>query len=574
MPIIHWLGVLLISGLLLSGCSLKPIQPEATAAPRPLAEPSPPVRDVPLSAELLYQILVAEFAAQQGELHLAAQAYLQTAITSRDERLANRATRMAVYSRDLNLALQAAQLWAELAPEQLEARQSLAALLLRHGQAETAIAHMQQVIALAPQGPGQGFMIISNLLSQENDRQLAMQIMEQLVTQYPDEPLARYAQAHLASQLGENEQALLVLEMLLVQSPRMLDALVLQGRVHHAMGNQAEALESIRRALRQQPDNHQMRMIYARMLVDAEQLEEARRQFRILVKNKPDDSDIVYALALLAMELGDLNEAESNFLQLLKLGERSDEARIALGRLAEQRQQVSEAIEWYRSLGPDSERYMDAQLQAAQLILQQQGLPTALNFLRGLSLHSQEDIAQRYLGEAELLATGGELEQAMDVYDEGVALFIDHPELLYGRALLAEKLDRLEQLEQDLLRILENHPEHVHALNALGYTLVDRTDRLEEGFDYVQRAYQLSPSDPAILDSMGWSYFRLGQLDEALTYLRQAYAIMPDAEISAHLGEVLWVMGQREEARQIWRKAEQEDPEHRVLRETLQRLVP
>ncbi|MBE0510930.1 MAG: tetratricopeptide repeat protein [Gammaproteobacteria bacterium] len=575
MRIIRWLGIVLLGSWLLSGCSLNPAQPETSSpAPQPLAEPAPPVREVPLSAELLYQILIAEFAAQQGELHLAAQAYLQTAITSRDARLANRATRMAVYSRDLNLALQAAELWAELAPEQLEARQSLAALLLRHGQADAAVAHMQQVITLAPQGPGQGFMIISNLLSQENDRQLAMQIMEQLVAQYPDEPLAHYAHAHLASQLGENELALLVLDRLLAQSPRMLDARVLQGRVHHAMGNQAEALESILRALRQQPDNHQMRMIYARMLVDAQQLEEARRQFRILVKNQPDDSDIVYALALLAMELGDLDEAESSFLQLLKLGERSDEARIALGQLAEQRQQGNEAIEWYRSISPNSERYMDAQLQAAQLIFRQQGLTAALSFLRGLSLHSQEDIAQRYLGEAELLAAGGQLEQAMEVYDEGVALFLNHPELRYGRALLAEKLDRLEQLEQDLRRILASNPEHVHALNALGYTLVDRTARVEEGFDYIQRAYQLSPSDPAILDSMGWAYFRLGQLNEALSYLRQGYAIMPDAEIAAHLGEVLWTMGQHEEALQIWRKAEQQDPEHRVLRETLQRLAP
>ena len=180
----------------------------------------------------------------------------------------------------------------------------------------------------------------------------------------------------------------------------------------------------------------------------------------------------------------------------------------------------------------------------------------------------------RYLGEAELLSVAGEYQQAMEVYDEGVALFIDHSQLLYGRALLAERLDRLDQTEADLRLILANDPGHVHALNALGYTLVDRTERYEEGLQYIKQAYRQRPDDPAILDSMGWAYYRLQRLEEAEHYLRRAYTLQPDAEIGAHLGEVLWVMGHQDEARQIWQEASELDPDHPVLRETLQRLAP
>ena len=566
----------MLGALLLTGCAAAPQSvidtPVLTEIPPPADNAALPAVD--LDAQLLYQLLVAEFSAQQGALHLSAQAYLQTASTTRDPRLASRATRMAIYARDMELALHAARLWVELDPQQIDARQSLAALLLRHGHAEQAVNHLRQMIALSPQNTGQGFMLIANLLSQEGDRPLALRIMQTLAAEHPDEPMAHYAHAHLANQLGEQEYALQVLNALLARWPDMLDARVLQARVYYAGNNEGAALKSMATAVQQHPDNHQMRMIYARMLVDAGQHQEARKQFKQLNKAKPGDGDIVYALALLAQEAGDLGEAEGYYRQLIQIGERGEEARLSLGQLALQQQRYDESIEWFQSIGTDSERYMDAQIQAARLILQQQDLKAALRYLRGLSLHSQSDIAQRYLGEADLLNAAGEPLQAMEVYDEAVALFMDHADLLYARALLAEKLDRLDQAEADLRRILESDPEHVHALNALGYTLIDRTDRYQEGLEYIQRAYQQNPDDPAILDSMGWAYYRLDELEQAEAYLRRAYALLPDAEIGAHLGEVLWQQGKQDEARQIWQQAQELNPEHPVLLETLQRLVP
>ena len=563
--------------LLLAGCAAAPqTVGEVTLAQTPTDMPDTPVLQVQveLTTPLLYQLLVAEFAAQQGELHLAAQAYLQTARSTGDPRLASRATRMAVYARDMELALHTATLWVELEPEQIDARQSLAALLLRHGHVEPAMVHLHKMLTLAPQGVGHGFMLISNLLSQEGDRQLAMQIMRNLVDSHPDEPLAHYAYAHLANQLGALEHALQELNTLLSRWPEMLDARVLQARVYHSMGDTAAALQSMNTAVRQHSDNHQIRLIYARMLVDAGQLEEARSQFRLLQRNQPEDGDVIYALALLAMKAGDLSEAKRHFNQLIAIGERDEEARISLGQIALQNGKDAEAIGWFQSVGPESERYMEVQIQAARLILQQQNLAAALTYLRGLSLHSQADIALRYQGEADLLTSAGEHLQAMEVYDEAIALFMSHSDLLYGRALLAEKLDRLEQAEEDLRRILDQEPEHIHALNALGYTLVDRTDRYQEGLQYIMRAYQQRPDDPAILDSMGWAYFRLNELDKAEVYLRKAFSEYPDAEIGAHLGEVLWVRGKLDEARAIWRQAHELNAEHPVLLDTLQRLNP
>ncbi len=569
----------------ITGCSAMPPQSEQEPEVMMLteqrfhaqAEQEPVSANLPrlaLSGQLLYQLLVAEFAVQQGELHLAAQAYLTTAYETRDPRLASRATRMAVYARDLGMALQAARLWVELEPEQIEARQSLAALLLRHEQPDEALQHMHVLIELAPKGKGQGFMLLSNMLSQESDHAQALGMMGEVVERHQDEPLARYALAHLANRLHQYPEALHALETLLQDEPDMLDALVLKARVYHALGDEEAALVSMGEAVRRHRDNDQVRLIYARMLVDAQRLPEAREQFQWLQRSQPDDSDVVYALALLALEAGELDEAEGHFMRLLSLGVRDEESRVSLAQIAEQQGQVADAIEWYQSVGPDADRYMDAQIHAARLLQRHQDLDAALDYLRGLSLHNQQHIAQRYQGEAELLSSAGELALAMEVYDEAVALFQDNANLLYGRALLAERMDRLDQAEADLRLILENEPEHAHALNALGYTLVDRTERYEEGLRYIKRAYRMLPNDPAILDSMGWAYYRLERLEEAEDYLRRAYQIQPDAEIGAHLGEVLWVQGREEAARAIWREASELDAAHPVLLETIERLQP
>ena len=473
----------------------------------------------------------------------------------------------------MNTALTAAMLWVELSPESYDAHQSTAALLIRSDRVDEAIPHLEKVLELSPGDRRHGYMLVASLLSREQDTNRALEVMEQLIAEHRDDPDALYALAHLANQLDRNEKAEQVLSTLLARYPEHGQALLLQARVLHSLGKGEAALESLRRALEQRPDNDQLRLTYARMLVDARQLAEARREFQILNRRLPDNTNVIYALGLLALEAGDTDDAINNFTQLVNDSDHEDEARFALGQIAEANKQPTVAIEWYQSV-PQGERYMDAQLQAARLIANTKGFDEARRYLQELPLSTSEEQIQRYLAEAELLSDEQRYEEAMELYDEALVLFIDDPQLLYARALTAEKIDRLDILEQDLRRILSRDPNNVQALNALGYTLTDRTNRHKEALDYIERAYRQNPDDPAILDSMGWVLYHLGRLEEAENYLKQAADKLEDGEIAAHLGEVLWARGKKEEAKKVWNEGLKFAPEHKVLQQTIERFIP
>lgn len=563
----------------LAGCATPPQAPQQAEAPQTPAAPDEETPEnlpqVELSASLLYKLLVAEFAAREGQVRLSADAYLKSAQETRDPRLARRATQAALYARDGATALTAANLWVELQPENIDARQSLAALLIRSGQNDKAIPHLEMVMAYSPpNSPGHGYQMVANLLASSDNPQQALQTMEQLRTPYRDDPQALYAHAQLAHELNENETAGSLLQQLLEQQPGQTDALILQSRVSHALGRQQEALDSLHQALELKPDNDNMRLTYARMLVDANQLKAARRQFQILNKRLPDNTDVTYALGLLAMEAGDIDAAEPHFLELLRRGERGEEASLALGQIAQLQGKPQEAIDWYRSV-PQGERYMEAQLLAAQLMAEEDGVDAALEYLQQLPLDSDEERIQRSMVKAELLAAEERYDEAMTVYDEALTEFGDNTQLLYSRALTAEKFGRIDLLERDLKRILELDPDNSQALNALGYTLADRTDRYEEAYRYIEKAYTLEPGEPAILDSMGWILYRMGRHEEAIDFLRRAAKELPrDPEVAAHLGEVLWISGQKEEARQVWGEALKLSPDHKILNQTVERFNP
>lgn len=563
--------------LVLAGCSAMPQHEQEQEEAPPAAETQEPLEgplpEVELTPELLYQLLLAEFAGQGGALRLSADLYLKTAQETRDPRLAQRATRIAIYARDTDTALTAALLWVELSPQDYDAQQSAAALLIRSNRGDEAIPYLEKLLQIAPDDNSHGYLLVANLLSHEQDKARAMAVMERLISTHRDNPSALYALAHLANQLDQNEKAEEILNTLLTEHPEQTQALLLQARVLHSLGKGEAALESLHRALQQSPDNDQLRLTYARMLVDARHLPEAREEFRILNRHLPDNSDVIYALGLLALEAGDTDDATRYFTELLDHSERQEEARFALGQIAEARKQPKEAIEWYQSV-PQGERYMEAQLQAARLIAREEGFDEARRYLQELPLHTPEEQIQRYLAEGELFSGEERYEEAMELYDEALVLFIDNTQLLYARALTAEKIDRLDILEQDLKRILSRDPDNAQALNALGYTLTDRTNRHQEALDYIERAYKQRPEDPAILDSMGWVLYHLGRLDEAQQFLKQAAAKLEDGEIAAHLGEVLWANGQKEEAKKVWNEALKFAPDHKVLQQTIERFTP
>ncbi len=539
----------------------------ATPQPAPAQVPS----DTPLDGGLLYELLVAEFAGQRGALQLSAASYLDAAERTRDPRVARRAVHVSVFGRDFARALAAAKLWVELAPDDIEARQSLATLLLRQGEAEAATRELESVVAAIGDSE-QAFALITSLLTRERDTDIALRVMQRLVEPRAEDPHALYAIAHLANSRGHSEQALQSLDQLLSQEPEWVKALVLKSSVLHKLGEKEGAVASIRAAVDLSPNDTELRLNYARLLIDAQRLDQARAQFRHLEKALPDNPDIAYALGLLAMQAEELDVAERYFRKLLRVDARSNEAAYALGQIAEEREDRQQAMQWYQSVG-QGDNFMDARLRIAQIIADRDGVEQARAYLAGLELGTPDQRLRRYLAEGALLRQMDRDADALEVYSDGLAIFIDNTELLYARAMAAESVDRIDLLEQDLIAILEKEPDHARALNALGYTLADRTDRFQEAKTYIERAFEQSPDDPAVIDSMGWVLYRMGEYQEAATHLRRALALQPDGEIAAHLGEVLWALGETEQARDVWNQALEYAPDDPRLQRVMERFV-
>ncbi len=417
----------------------------------------------------------------------------------------------------------------------------------------------------------QGFALLTSLLSREQNGERALTVMRRLMRDYPGNPDALYAFAHLASKVGENEDALGALDQLLAEDPERAKALILKANVLHRIGEREGAVAAMQSALELQPENSDLRLSYARLLVDARHLDAARRQFRRLESELPDDPDIAYALGLLAMQAEDLDEAERYFRKLLEIGDRKSEAALALGKIAELREDPEQAVQWYNSVS--GENFMNARLRVAQLVADRDGVEAARDYLNGLKLGAPEQRLRRLLAEGALLGEAGRHEEAIAVYSQGLESFGDNADLLYARAMASERVDRIDLLEQDLRTILKSEPDNTQALNALGYTLADRTERYEEARTYIEQAYEQTPDDPAVIDSMGWVLYRLGEHEQALKYLRRALELQNDGEIAAHLGEVLWVTGQRAQAREVWDEALQYAPKNDRLQNVVERFT-
>ena len=278
-------------------------------------------------------------------------------------------------------------------------------------------------------------------------------------------------------------------------------------------------------------------------------------------------------MGLLSLQLEDYESAQAAFDRALKENYREPTALyLGLGQAAEGLKQYDEAIRWYQKV--EAGDWVRAQLKIATLIARQQGLAAGRDYLQKIDVNNTDDRIQIIQVEAQLLRDAKEWKTTYDMLSKAVEEFPDSYELLYDRAMAAERVDKLDVLESDLRKVIKMKPDYAHAYNALGYTLADRTGRLAEAKDLIEKAYKLAPDDPFILDSLGWVYFRLGNNPEALKYLQNAYSSRADPEIAAHLGEVLWTTGKHDEAQKVWREALTENPSHEALLAVMQKHHP
>ncbi|MGH8671389.1 MAG: tetratricopeptide repeat protein [Burkholderiales bacterium] len=541
----------------------------AEQAPPPAATPVLP--NVELTNQLLYELVLGEIALQRGELHLAAQSIFNLAQNWRDPRLAKRATEVAVYARMEPLALQATSLWLELEPGSTPARQALVALLVNAGRLGDARPHLEQLIAAEGTDHARSFLLLNSLLSKQTDRVGVFSLVRDLTKPYANVPEAQIALAQAAFNAEQFQAALNAVREAARLRPGWEPAALIEGRTLQRI-EPAQEMQFYRDFLDKYPKAKEVRLVYARALVAASQFEAARIQFQRLVADYPTNPDMHLALGLLSLQVEDYAQAESYFKRALELrGGADDTIRMYLGQMHEQLKRFDQAEQWYASVG-EGEHFFGAQLRRAEIMAHQNKLGEARDFLRQVPFKSDQQRVQLTLAEAQLLRNAKAFREAYELLEKALQQTPDYPELLYDRAMAAEKLDRLDVVERDLRALIKLQPDYAHAYNALGYTLADRTDRLAEARSLIEKALSLSPDDAFIIDSLGWVQFRFGQHVESEATLRRAYAIKPDPEIAAHLGEVLWAQGRHDEAYSVWDGSLKKNPENEALLNVIHRF--
>lgn len=520
-----------------------------------------------------YHLLVAELAIMRGQTDLAVQNYLSVARSQNNPEIAERAVRIAVYGQNLEAATEAAQRWVELAPDQVEARQTIVAIYIRQDKADKAFQYLDDIIDTSEMSEATLFSSVLSVLSREKNITTVLSVTHRIAQKHPERAHAQFLHGMLAAQGDKSVEALEYLD-------RALAIQDIEG-AHNAranlllkLGRREEAVISLYKAVLATPDNQKLRLTYARLLVDVRQYEKARVEFEILHQASPQDADLLYSLGLLSLESQRLDDAEKFMLKLVQMNQREGESQYYLGRINEGLGRYRKAIDWYRQVHV-SEYLFDAKLHIADLLGKTGQYGEAHDYLDAMLKGSQSNgsLVRIYLGIGELLRSETRYEEAVEVYTTALGIVPGNTDLLYSRGLVAERIGRIDILEQDILEILKTEPNNAHALNVLGYTLADQTDRYQEAHAYLKRAIEIRPEDAAIIDSLGWVNYRLGNYDEAIRLLRRALSRFDDSEIAAHLGEVLWVSGAQGEARSVWQRALRKVPDDPLLQQTMHRFI-
>ncbi|HMX21911.1 MAG TPA: tetratricopeptide repeat protein [Accumulibacter sp.] len=526
-----------------------------------------------LTGQILYQVLFAEMALQRGRADLASQGYYELAIRTNDPGIIARAIEIAGHARRLERVNELARLWVQVEPDSKRAQQVLTSVMAMTNQFDGLAPLLIRLLEADKDALPANLLTLNRLFARSPDKAAVLQLIRTVCTPYAAQPEAHYAIAVAAASANDQEQALTEARKALAMRPNWETAALLEAQL---LSQQSPNLgiEALQRFLSRHPQAREAQLYLARLLVGEKRYPEAKHHFEQLLATYPDNPDIVYPVAILALQEKDRPTARTQLKHLLTLNVNDKNApNFYLGQLAEEDRQIDEALYFYRQVTA-GEQFLPAQLRIGKLLADGGQLDLARRQLRGAAEKNPAQRAQFVIGEAALLREAKQLTAAMDVLDQGLAADPDQPDLLYESALLAERLGRQTVSETRLRKLLTLQPENAHAYNALGYSYADRNINLPEARQLIEKALQLAPDDPFILDSLGWVMYRQGDLEGALAKLEQAHAKRPDPEIAAHIGEVQFRLGRHADAQRTFREALKKDPDNEVLNEAARKFAP
>lgn len=560
--------------LMLAGCAGQPVQAPETQQPAevvlPFENKLQPASE--LDEDIVFHYLLADLAAQRGQLKLALSHYQLAALLASDATAARRATQIALFLKDWPAAAEAAGRWVEISPNSSEARTVSGILLLRTSAEVEALEQFAAAIAIADARGKDGYLTIAMTLSKESTLENRQQVMQKIVSSAPDNAKAWYASAFLLSADKAFDEGYAAIERALELDPDFVNAKLLKVRMLIEQQRIADAVTYLGEVLEQHPQSNDLRMIYARLLVSQDNAL-AYDEFEKIARDEPDNMEVVSILAVLAVQLERYGDARDWLHLQIADGnaEQRGEAAYRLGQIEELEGNLQLASEFYLQVEA-GDHLSDARLAYARVQAELGNLDNARAILKSMRLSHPDQSVEFYLVEADIIADVLPVEAVFELYDTALRASPDNMDLLYARGVFAANQAMVDKAEADLRRVIEDDPGHADALNALGYTLTDLTDRHQEALKLIGRAYRLKPDSAAIIDSMGWVNYRLGNLPQAREYLQRALDLQNDDEIAAHLGEVLWMLGEQDAAEQIWERAISDFPDSEKLKETIERV--
>jgi len=567
-----WISIALAFAL--SGCAVAPetaeqseteVSPEQALAPRVN-------RNSVIDEEVLYLLMAAELAGQRNQYDLAMDAYLQAAKRVGDARIAERAVKIGLFLKDEKRTREALAVWLSKDGQNLGARRFAALLAIKNSDFNAAVENLQVILQEDPAGFEGGILEMVKSLEKDGRLRFVFDVLEELSHRQPDQSSLLFMQALVASMLPDNELAQQKITRVLELQPDWNKALIFQAQLAGRGGDLAKARQYLEKAVKQAPEDKQLKKMLVEIMVNTGAFDDAIRFCQGVLDETPDDGDTLFMLALIHLQQNQPDKAENYLEKLLNNPEWEGQAAYYLGKIEQDKQHHDKALKWF-ARAEEAGNGFDAGMAALSVLMNQKRLDEADVRIKEMDARYPDQHLKMMFARAELLNQQGKYQESYDLLTSALKEVPGNRDILYARALVAERLNRLDVLEADLLQILDKNPDDVGALNALGYSLVDRTQRYDEAEKYLLKALSLQPDEAVVVDSYGWLLFKRGQFEQALEYLKKAYAKQAENEIAGHIVEVLWEMGKENEAREFFEGVYKKSPEDEYLLKVKDRFM-